>query len=1279
MKITRILPFLLLVAQLSFAQSIDERIAPARQPLHEVELVMMPALNNAALLQAELERRGPGIAPRFAETFAVNITPETHGNWETLPNGNAVWRLRILSSDAYSINLGFGKYVMPRNGSLIVYSPNQKRVMGPFTPADNEEHEELWTPIFDGEQLVIEVQLPAEERSELQLQLKSINHDFIGFSSMAMSGSCNLDVICGDADGWGIVDQYRDIIQSVAVIGLGGGTFCTGFLVNNVRQDCTPLFMTANHCGVNAGNAASLVAYWNYENSFCRQPNSGASGGPGDGSLSDFNTGSFFRSSYAPSDFALVELDDPVSTTADAFFAGWSAEDIAPSDTVICVHHPSTDEKRISFEFDPTDIHSYGAGSNNDHIRVDDWDIGTTEGGSSGSPLFNREKQVVGQLHGGLAACGNNEYDSYGWFHTSWEGGGTPQSRLKDWLDPDNTGILELDGRAQLLCNFFVLSSNPTQTICVPDVVVFDIEVSENFGAPVDLTITGLPAGLNTTFGENPVAPGGTTTLTISNTAVLNGGVINFNLIGTDGTESANTILQLTVFDGTPAAAMPALPADGETGLFLTPSFVWAGQPDATSYTFQLATDPGFTNIIAEGTDLAQTSYTGVSLDTETTYYWRVRGANLCGDGEWSAVFSFSTGAISCASVGAMDLPQVIATDDAEDVISTIEITLPGFVSDVQVVDLDILHSYVGDVTATLTSPDGTVVTLFERPGEPETFYGCDGDNLELSFSDMATNTADDLENSCGNMPAISGEFQSIDPLSTFNGELAAGTWTLRVSDAVDEDGGSVEAWNLNICVTLPNEVVLVGPSGDFEICTEEVMNFDVLVGSGYEGPVTLSAAGLPAGAMVEFSENPADPGSTVNVTVSGSLDPGTYVLTLTGTDGNDSATTDFEFTVFGTPPAAVPSSPANGSADIPSGLTLEWGAVSGAVSYTVVIATDQDFNNIFTTNTQAGTFYNLSGLDFGTTYFWRVDVTGDCGETQGLEIYSFTTLPDLTFSISPTGVTSCAAEEAQATIQVGPGFSASASISYVIEPSGTPTVTFDVDPDNVMPGSTVQVTISDLFNLEPGFNSITFTISDGTYEVATTFSIIVETAPTLTSLTFPADGSVFPNNPNITFLWDAVDGATSYSFEIATDLNFTNIIESSNTTGTSYNAQNIAGAGQGTYFWRVTALNECGGATTAPFNFVYTVTNSTNELNGRTISISPNPTSGDVQIQLSDSAGKDMKVELFSIDGKQLEQYQFGYSQMSMKLNLAEYPAGVYLVRLTEGRASISQRIILQ
>ncbi len=171
--------FFIALSFIVFGQQNDKRLAPDLVPIAELDQFTLPLLDNKLLLAEELERRAPGIAPRFAETFEVDINPSTDGAWERSSNGNDVWRFRIHSKGAKSLNLGFSKYNMPPGGSLILYSSNYERILGPFTPADNEEHEELWTPVVDGDDLIIEVQLPAEQKSNLQLQLKSINHDFI--------------------------------------------------------------------------------------------------------------------------------------------------------------------------------------------------------------------------------------------------------------------------------------------------------------------------------------------------------------------------------------------------------------------------------------------------------------------------------------------------------------------------------------------------------------------------------------------------------------------------------------------------------------------------------------------------------------------------------------------------------------------------------------------------------------------------------------------------------------------------------------------------------------------------------------------------------------------------------------------------------------------------------------------------------------------------------------------------------------------------------------------
>jgi hypothetical protein len=384
----------------------------------------------AQLASEDAEREAAGLAPRYAIPHEVRITPGEAGLWESIDADTMLWRFRTVAPGAYSLNLGFTRYFMPPGGQLTIYSADSGQVVRPFTAADNEDHGELWTPVVLTHDLIVEVTIPSDAMDQLELELTQIGYGYRGFghAPQPRSGSCNIDVVCPQGNPW------RNEIATVGVISTGGSLFCSGFMVNNTSDDRTPYFMTAGHCGIRSGNAPSLVVYWNYETTTC--------GGPRDGSLSDFQTGSFFRSTYSPSDFTLVELDDDPSPAWGVCFAGWDRGS-GDAQSAVGIHHPSTDEKAISFENDPTQTTSLGGFTvpgDGTHVRVIDWDAGTTEPGSSGSPLFNQDYRVVGQLHGGAAACGNDLSDWYGRFSVSWNGGGTSSTRLRDWLDSANSG-----------------------------------------------------------------------------------------------------------------------------------------------------------------------------------------------------------------------------------------------------------------------------------------------------------------------------------------------------------------------------------------------------------------------------------------------------------------------------------------------------------------------------------------------------------------------------------------------------------------------------------------------------------------------------------------------------------------------------------------------------------------------------------------------------------------------------------------------------------------------
>lgn len=770
-----------------------------------VPTLALPTLDNNRLLDAELEARRQDRAPRFAETRAVDIRPTTDGAWTVNEDNIASWKLRVSSPTAKSINLGFTEYWMPAGGELYLHSGSKEnwQVLGPFTPADNEVHNQLWTPVFPGDELIVEVILPAEEQNNLRLRLTSVNHDFLGFTEPAkfISGSCNLDVVCGAGDGWEIVDKYRDIIRSVAVYSTGGGTFCTGFFVNNTTQDGTPYFMTANHCSINAGNAPSLVTFYNFENSTCRQPNSGASGGGGDGQLNVFNTGAIWRASNPGSDMTIVELDDPINPAGDVFLAGWDNTYIVPTDTVIAIHHPSTDEKRISFTFQQT-FFTNGFNGPNDvagtHLEIPDWDIGTTEPGSSGSPVFDRFHRVRGQLHGGAAACGNNAYDSYGAVARSWEGGGSSSSRLRDWLDPNNTGATAIDGRDVNAAPASVVGAPTSNDACGTEQVVYELTIGGGFAGNVTLSIEDLPSGLTAAYSQNPAAPGSTVNLTISANSAMTAS-LTFNVTASDGVDSDATPLGINLAAGTPSAPTTVAPADAAIDVSLVPTLEWIGVGTG-DFEYELSTSNDMSNIVLDGATPTNELTPPAALDQSTTYFWRVREVNDCGNSPWSDIFEFTTIVLACGGPQvSQNVPLTWTTAGTPTTTSQLSIVQADPIESVEIsIDLD--HTFVGDLRISLQSPDVGTVILVDRIGRVNTGSGCSGDNLVLTFSDQATNTAADLESTCNTNPAASGTYQPVESLAAFVGQSGAGTWTLIIEDLAGGDGGTLNDWSMIMC-----------------------------------------------------------------------------------------------------------------------------------------------------------------------------------------------------------------------------------------------------------------------------------------------------------------------------------------------------------------------------------------------------------------------------------------------------------------------------------------------
>ncbi len=461
---------LLCVTTAAHAQS--ARPAAPEATLVLVERIQLPAVDNDALIARDAARADGKVGPlRFAEPFDLSASARSAGTWETLADGQRVWRLRIGSPDAYSLNIGFSRFRLPEGATLWLYPAGEAPHFRAFTAADNEAHGELWTPIVRGDETVIELNFPdvkPYDEPDFELEIGRVNHAYRPFGldrstlsahDLERSGSCNVDVVCPQGDG------FRDIIRSVGAYTLNGFDQCSGSAMNNTSQDGRPYFLTADHCGVRSSNAASMVIYWNYENSTCRVPGSPQSGQNGNGSRDQFNSGVLLRgtsgggTSGGP-DWTIVETDDPIPPEYAVYLNGWDRRDRA-TPSAIAIHHPGVEEKRISFENDPTSIDSYLGRPNNPagtHLKVTDWDLGTTEGGSSGSPLFSPEKRVVGQLSGGFASCSSQTADWYGRMARNMTTG------AQAFLDPGNTGVPFIDGKEAGEALFGSMTATPAST-----------------------------------------------------------------------------------------------------------------------------------------------------------------------------------------------------------------------------------------------------------------------------------------------------------------------------------------------------------------------------------------------------------------------------------------------------------------------------------------------------------------------------------------------------------------------------------------------------------------------------------------------------------------------------------------------------------------------------------------------------------------------------------------------------------------------------------------------
>lgn len=459
---------------------------------------------------------------RFGYEYETDITLENSGIWTELPSGGKLWRTKLSCPGALTINVIFENFNLPEGAHLHLYDVDQTNLVGAYTSRNNRADGLLGSELVHGDEIIVEYFEPANVAGQGNFTISTVVHGYRGAKEYADnlmkgindSGPCNIDVECPLGDAW------DDQIRSVGMLVSGGG-FCSGALINNTCDDGTPYFLTADHCGTASG---TWNVRFNWESPPGTESCATTAGSTDPGMPYDqTSNGCTPVVQNGGSDFNLITIDNLTLVDAqnwNLFYAGWDNSDALTVTSAVGIHHPSGDVKKICLESNaPT--HTTWSGA--DVWECADWDQGVTEGGSSGSPLFDQNGRIIGQLYGGGAACSgtndNGQPDWYGRFGTSWNLGASTYLNpgcattpvTNDGYDPnspaapDDAGITTINAPTGSLCddNFD------------PSVVIRNYGSNNLTSAVINYDIDG---GANNTFNwTGNLAPGTSETVNLPN------------------------------------------------------------------------------------------------------------------------------------------------------------------------------------------------------------------------------------------------------------------------------------------------------------------------------------------------------------------------------------------------------------------------------------------------------------------------------------------------------------------------------------------------------------------------------------------------------------------------------------------------------------------------------------------------------------------------------------------------------------------------------------------
>lgn len=400
-----------------------------------------------------------GNAARIAVAVPVEIDMSVAGRWNVLPDSTHIWQQTVWVEGASGLIISYSDFYIPEGGKLFIYNKDKTHILGAYTHDTYPKGGRFATEPIAGDHFTLEYVASQKSAEKPRIAIESVGYmyrdspcpegEFCWPGINTSKGSCMRNVNCEEGQDW--QNQKRGVVlYFISVLNVYGKRVwnaCSGSLINNTKEDGTPYVLTAHHCLLEKeADYAGAIVYFNHEFSDCNN-----------GTSTDYKslvgiTPCAITPIDGGSDTFLYKLNDNVPKEWYPYYNGWDRRNnIAKSGAV--VHHPNRDAKKIIIYKDPVTNDTYKdshTGAANAHWRVVYNGVSVSEGGSSGSPLFNESGLIVGALTGGKSFCSSKtDPDWYGKLWYAWDQ--YPEDeiikrQLASFLDPLSKGVEYLAG-----------------------------------------------------------------------------------------------------------------------------------------------------------------------------------------------------------------------------------------------------------------------------------------------------------------------------------------------------------------------------------------------------------------------------------------------------------------------------------------------------------------------------------------------------------------------------------------------------------------------------------------------------------------------------------------------------------------------------------------------------------------------------------------------------------------------------------------------------------------